>query len=119
MLQSNGMAAVVQLIQNAETAATLFSPARLLILKSLAEPDCVERVGRAAASSHVISPEALGHLGAAPATSDAARDRFSLSYLVGLAARAIRDLAIVSARAARSGKRVSTMALEGGVRFAS
>jgi hypothetical protein len=64
----------------------------------------------------VISPEALGKLGATP---EQQRDRFSLGYLVSLAARAIRDLTILCGRAEKAGKRVSTLALEVEVRFAS
>ena len=78
--------------------------------------NCIERVVRAAARSYVISPEALGKLGATP---EQQRDRFSLGYLVHLSARAIRELAVLCGRAEKAGKRVSTMALEVEVRFAS
>jgi len=147
--------AAVQVIQSAETAATLFSPARMRILQHLAEADsaagiarrlglprqqvgyhmreleqaglvelveerrkgnCIERIVHAAARSYVISPEALGKLGAAP---EQRRDRFSNGFLVSLAARAIRDLAVLCGRADKAGKRLSTMALEVEVRFAS
>jgi hypothetical protein len=47
------------------------------------------------------------------------RDTFSIGYLVGLAARAIRDLAWLSVRAATAKKRVSTMAMEVDIRFAT
>jgi DNA-binding transcriptional ArsR family regulator len=145
----------VQVIQQAETAATLFSPARMKILELLGSGDtaagvarkmglprqqvtyhlrelesaglvelveerrkgnCLERVVRAAARSFVISPEALGKLGATPAEQ---RDRFSVGFLVHLAARAIADLAVICARAKTAGKRVATMGLETEVRFAS
>jgi DNA-binding transcriptional ArsR family regulator len=78
--------------------------------------NCIERVVRAAARSYVISPEALGKLGA---TAEQQRDRFSIGYLVSLAARAIRDLAVICGRADKAGKRVSTLAFEVEVRFAS
>ena len=149
------MAAAIQVIQSAQAAATLFSPARMRILEQLSGPDtaagvarrldlprqqvsyhmreleqaglvelveerrkgnCRERVVRAAARTYVISPEALGKLGA---TAEQQRDRFSLGYLVSLAARAIRDLAVLCGRAEKAGKRISTMALEVEVRFAS
>jgi DNA-binding transcriptional ArsR family regulator len=149
------MAAGIQVIQSAEAAATLFSPARMRILEQLGEPDsaagvarrlelprqqisyhmreleqaglvelveerrkgnCLERVVRAVARTFVISPEALGKLGATP---EERRDRFSMGYLVSLAARAIRDVAVVCGRAQNAGKRVSTMALEVEVRFAT
>src|SRR5215472_3516465 len=41
--------------------------------------NCLERVVRAAARTYVISPEALGSLGATP---EQRRDRFSLGYVV-------------------------------------
>lgn len=53
------------------------------------------------AASFVISPEALGGAGAEP---EQARDRFSIAYLVATAARAIRELAILTVRAQRAGK---------------
>jgi DNA-binding transcriptional ArsR family regulator len=145
----------IQVIQSADVAATLFSPARMRILEHLAEPDsaagvarrlelprqqigyhlreleqaglvklveerrkgnCIERMVRSAAHSFVISPAALGKLGASP---EQQRDRFSAAYLLSLAARAIRDVALVCTRAGKAGKRVSTMALEVEIRFAS
>jgi len=155
----------IQVIQSADTAATLFSPARMRILEHLSKPDsaagvarrlelprqqigyhlreleqaglvelveerrkgnCIERLLRTAAQSFVISPIALGKLGSIdPAQQDPAqlRDRFSAAYLVSLAARAIRDLAVIFTRAQKSPdkskKRVSTMALEVEIRFAS
>jgi DNA-binding transcriptional ArsR family regulator len=154
----------IQVIQSADTAATLFSPARMRILEHLAQPDsaagvarrlelprqqigyhlreleqaglvelveerrkgnCIERMVRTAAQSFVISPIALGKLGSLdPAPQDAAqqRDRFSAAYLVSLAARAIRDLAVIFTRAQKAPekkRRVSTMALEVEIRFAS
>jgi DNA-binding transcriptional ArsR family regulator len=78
--------------------------------------NCVERLVRATARSYVISPEVLGRLGATP---EERRDRFSVSYLVAVAARAIRDLAVLAARAASAGKRLATLTLEAEVRFAS
>jgi DNA-binding transcriptional ArsR family regulator len=78
--------------------------------------NCLERVVRASARSFVISSEALGKLGATP---EQQRDRFSIGYLVALAARAIRDLAVLCGRAEKAGKRVSTLAMETEVRFAS
>jgi DNA-binding transcriptional ArsR family regulator len=149
------MSAAIQVIQSAEAASTLFSPARMRILEQLENPDsaagvarrlelprqqvsyhmreleqaglvelvderrkgnCVERVVRATARSYVISPEALGKLGATP---EQQHDRFSVGYLVSLGARAIRELAIICGRAEKAGKRVSTLAMEVEVRFAS
>ena len=149
------MTPAVQVIQNIDAVAALFSAPRLKILAELAEPDtaaaiarrvglprqqvsyhvrelehaglvtfveerrkgnCVERVIQAAARSYVVSPAALGSLGS---TSAEQRDTFSIGYLVGLAARAIRDLALLSVRAGAAKKRVSTMAMDADIRFAT
>jgi len=153
------MTPAVQVIQNIDAVAALFSAPRLKILAELAEPDtaaaiarrvglprqqvsyhvrelehaglvtfveerrkgnCVERVVRAAARSYVVSPATLGSLGSSLGSTPAEqRDTFSIGYLVGLAARAIRDLAWLSVRAAAAKKRVSTMAMEVDIRFAT
>lgn len=78
--------------------------------------NCVERILRSRARYYLISPEALGKLGADP---DKVKNRFSASYLVAVAARAIREVAILRRRAERAGKRLPTMTLQGKVRFAS
>jgi DNA-binding transcriptional ArsR family regulator len=78
--------------------------------------NCLERIVRATAHSYLISPEALGRLGADPA---AVQDRFSSAYQVAVAARAIRDLAVLRERASRAGRPLATLTLEAAVRFAS
>jgi DNA-binding transcriptional ArsR family regulator len=78
--------------------------------------NCLERLVRAAARTFIISPEALGKLGA---SLDQRQDRFSIAYLVSLAARAIRDLAVLCARAGKAGKRISTLGFEVEIRFAT
>ena len=78
--------------------------------------NCIERIVRAKASHYLIHPEVLGQLGADP---DAIEDRFSSSYLIALAAQAIRDVASVQDRATKSGKRIATMSLQAEVRFAN
>jgi DNA-binding transcriptional ArsR family regulator len=78
--------------------------------------NCVERVVRATARAFVISPDAIGALGA---TIEIANDRFSAEYLLGAAARAVRDVATLQSSAKRAGKRLSTLTLETDVRFAS
>jgi DNA-binding transcriptional ArsR family regulator len=78
--------------------------------------NCTERVLRATARSFVISPEALGSLGA---TADAAHDRFSASYVVAVAARAIQEVSTLEARARRANKRLSTLTLDSEIRFAN
>lgn len=76
--------------------------------------NCIERLMQVTAASFVISPEALGGAGAEP---EQARDRFSIAYLVATAARAIRELAILTVRARRAGKRLATLTLETEIRF--
>jgi DNA-binding transcriptional ArsR family regulator len=78
--------------------------------------NCMERVVRAAARSYVISPAALGALGANPAE---VRDQFSSAYLVSAAARSIRDVSILRQRAHKAGKKLATLTMETEVRFAS
>jgi DNA-binding transcriptional ArsR family regulator len=78
--------------------------------------NCVERIMRASARAYVISPEVLGALGV---DVHEARDRFSSSYLVAVAARTICDLAELRERADAAGQRLATLTLESEVRFAS
>jgi DNA-binding transcriptional ArsR family regulator len=78
--------------------------------------NCTERVVRATARAFVISPEALGALQLTP---DAATDRFSAAYQMTAAARALRDVAALQARAARESKRVPTLTIDAEVRFAA
>lgn len=78
--------------------------------------NCLERIVRATARSYVVGPAAMGRLGSDPA---AVRDRFSVSYLVAVACRAIKELAVLAAGAARAGKRLSSLTLETEICFAS
>ncbi len=79
--------------------------------------NCLERVVRSVARYFVISPRALGAVGAdAP---ESLRDRFSWSYLTAIAGKALSDLATLRRRADRAGKRLATFTLETEVRFAS
>jgi DNA-binding transcriptional ArsR family regulator len=78
--------------------------------------NCTERVVRATARSYVVGPAALGRLGGDPGT---VRDRFSVSYLVAVAARAIKELAQLAAGAAAARKRLSTLTLDTEICFAS
>lgn len=78
--------------------------------------NCIERLMVSTASAWIIDPTILGKLGQSP---DQQRDRFSLSYLVSLAARAIGDLVRLRKAADRAGKRVPTLTLESEVRFAN
>ncbi|HUR94135.1 MAG TPA: helix-turn-helix domain-containing protein [Gemmatimonadales bacterium] len=78
--------------------------------------NCMERVVRASARSYLISPEVLGAVAADPSRI---ADRFSVSYLVALCARAIRELASLRDGADRAGKRLATLSLEAEIGFAS
>jgi DNA-binding transcriptional ArsR family regulator len=78
--------------------------------------NCLERVMRTSARAYVISPLALGAVGA-----DAAqvRDRFSAAYLISAAAGAIRNVAVLRQRADKAGKKLATLTMETEVRFAT
>lgn len=78
--------------------------------------NCTERIVQATATAYLISPEALAELGTQP---DRVRDRFSWSYLVSIAARALRELAILRDRADRAQQKLATITLDANVRFAS
>jgi DNA-binding transcriptional ArsR family regulator len=75
-----------------------------------------ERLMVASATSYVVSPAALGSLGADPAR---AGDRLSASYLIALAARIIREVGSLWARARLSDKRLATLSLDTVIRFKS
>ena len=78
--------------------------------------NCMERVLRATAASYVISPAAL-----APVEPDPTRapDQLSARWMLALAGRLVRDVGELIARATAAGKRASTFATDGEVRFAS
>jgi DNA-binding transcriptional ArsR family regulator len=78
--------------------------------------NCTERIVQATARSFVISPTALGALGLTP---DAGADRFSASFVVALAARAIEEVAALETQARAEQKRLATLALDTEIRFAT
>lgn len=78
--------------------------------------NCTERIVRASARSYLIDPAALGALATDPSQI---QDRFSSAYLVAVAARAIRDLAVLRSRAEKAQKKLATFTLQTEVRFAS
>jgi DNA-binding transcriptional ArsR family regulator len=78
--------------------------------------NCTERVMRTVARSYVISPSALGPLGADP---ERVADRASSAYLVAVASRAIGEIATLRDGAERAGKRLPTLTLQAEVRFAN
>jgi DNA-binding transcriptional ArsR family regulator len=78
--------------------------------------NCTERVVRASATSYLISPAALGALGA---SQEERRDRASAAYLVVAAGRAVREVGELQERARAEGKRLATLTLESEIRFRS
>ena len=78
--------------------------------------NCTERLVRAVARSYVISPSTLGRLAVDP---DRVRDQASSAYLVAVAARLIREVAVLRDRAEQAGKKLPTLTLQADVRFAS
>jgi hypothetical protein len=70
----------------------------------------------ATASSYVVSPGALGPVAAHPSRHV---DRLSASYLVALAARAVRELGQLLRRSEELDKRLATLSVDTEVRFRS
>lgn len=77
--------------------------------------NCVERVLRVTARRFVVDPSVLGALAAG---GEASGDRFAATYLISLAARAIRELAGLREKAAREGRRLATGTVESRVELA-
>jgi len=77
--------------------------------------NCVERVVRAAADAFVISPEALGDLGAGVGKD---LDRSSATFQVATAARTLREVSGLDANAREAGRRLVTLTLDSEIRFA-
>lgn len=75
-----------------------------------------ERLMVATAASYVISPAALGPIGADPALNN---DRLSASYLIALAARMVREVGELWRRARKTDKRLATLSIDTILRFAS
>jgi DNA-binding transcriptional ArsR family regulator len=75
-----------------------------------------ERVVVATAATYVVSPAALGPLGADPARNN---DRLSASYLIALAARIVREVGSLLQRARSSDKRLATLSIDTAIRFRS
>ena len=97
-------------------------------LTSLAERDLIvevdqrrhggltERIFAASASSYVVSPAAMGEAAVDP---DRMPDRLSASYLIALAARAVREVGALMQGAAAAGKRLPTLSVDADIRFRS
>ena len=75
-----------------------------------------ERLMVATAASYVVSPAALGPIGADPARNN---DRLSASYLIALAARIVREVGDLWRRARESDKRLATLSIDTVIRFRS
>lgn len=78
--------------------------------------NCVERIVQATARSYVISPAALGPLGADP---DRVEDQFSSTYLLAVASKLIGDVGTLRRRADAAGKQLATLTAQADVRFAT
>lgn len=74
-----------------------------------------ERLVRATAAGFVVSPEVLGGLAADPHRTD----RLSARYLVALASRTVREVAVLIRGASRAGQQLATLSLDTDVRFAT
>src|SRR6187397_2265888 len=75
-----------------------------------------ERLLVATAASYVVSPSALGPVGADP---DREADRLAASYLIALGARVVREMGDLVRRAREVDKRLATLAVDTEVRFRS
>lgn len=75
-----------------------------------------ERLVVATAASYVVSPAALGPLGADPARN---ADRLSASYLIALAARIVREAGALWRKARHDGKRLATLSIDTVIHFKS
>jgi DNA-binding transcriptional ArsR family regulator len=74
----------------------------------------------ATASSYVVSPGALGPVGADPSGVEGrGMDRLSASYLVALAARVIREVGQLLRKSEELNKRLATLSIDTEVRFRS
>ena len=70
----------------------------------------------ATASAYVVSPSALGPVAVDP---EREMDRLSASYLIALAARAVREIAGLIRRADEAGKHLATLSVDTVIRFRS
>ncbi len=75
-----------------------------------------ERLFEATAGQYVVSPAAMGAVGANP---NACLDRLSAGYLIALGARIVREMGDLVRRAKVAGKRLATLSIDTEVRFRS
>ncbi|HWG64669.1 MAG TPA: helix-turn-helix domain-containing protein [Streptosporangiaceae bacterium] len=76
--------------------------------------NCIERVLRATAASYVISPAALAAVAPDPGR---APDQLSARWLLALAARLVREVGELIARATAARQRLATYAIDSEIRF--
>jgi DNA-binding transcriptional ArsR family regulator len=75
-----------------------------------------ERLMVATAASYVVSPRALGSIGADPERTD---DRLSASYLIAVAARILHEVGVLCRTARLKNKRLATLSIDTVIRFKS
>jgi DNA-binding transcriptional ArsR family regulator len=75
-----------------------------------------ERLLVATAASYVVSPSALGAAAADPGRTN---DRLSASYLIAVAARAVREVGELWRAARDNNKRLATLSIDTAIRFRS
>lgn len=75
-----------------------------------------ERLLVATAASYVVSPSALGAAAADPGRTN---DRLSASYLIAVAARAVREVGELWRAARDKDKRLATLSIDTAIRFRS
>ena len=78
--------------------------------------NCVERLVQAVGRSYMISPAALGELGADP---ERIEDKASTGYLLAVASQMIQDLAGLQHRTGHSDDDTGALALQADIRFKS
>src|SRR5262245_26305445 len=95
---------------------TLESAGLVSVAETLKWGGLTERLLVAKAASFVISPKALGPIGADPAMEV---DRLSASYLIALAARVVREVGSLIRRAREVKKHLATLSIDTVIRFRS
>lgn len=75
-----------------------------------------ERIFAASAASYVVSPAAMGEAGTDPGRVG---DRLSASYLIALAARAVREVGALVRGASAAERPLPTLSIDADVRFRS
>jgi DNA-binding transcriptional ArsR family regulator len=78
--------------------------------------NCIERLVQAVGRSYMISPAALGQLGADP---ERIEDKTSAGYLLAVASQMIHDLAGLQHRTGHPDNEARTLALRADIRFKS